>query len=240
MYSKTAVFIPTFRRPHRVSRIADNLKEVTSAPYDLYFIVEKGDVPTIRAVDRVGALRIYNPGLPTYASCINAAYGQTSHPYFFLGADDLRFTPGWLTMAVACMTDENIGIVGTVDSLMPRPNHSTHCLVRRRYIEQCSGCMDIPDIVLYPYRHAFTDREILGVAKARKKYFYCEDSIVEHHHPGWDALGLVRSDSERFDETYAKGNRHHVADLRTFTARAGQWMDLIEDKSPAGVKPILS
>jgi len=235
MSGKTAIFIPTFGRPQRVTEIAEELCAATTAPYRLYFIVEKHDPDTLAAVERVDATLIMNPGPPTYASCINSAYAQTDEPYLFTGADDLNFHPGWLAAAVNCMSDPAIDVVGTADPLHNARDHSTHSLVRRKYIEEQSGCMDRPNTVLYPYWHGWTDHEFLGVAKARGVYYYCEKSLVEHLHPGWDWLGRVNSDGENFDATYAKGNRNHRQDTRQFLQRSSQWIDLLPNESRANV-----
>jgi hypothetical protein len=238
MSEKVAIFIPTFGRSQRVEELVEDVRAATTAAYRLYFIVEKHDPDTIEAVGRVGAGMILNPGEPTYASCINSAYAQTEEPFFFTGADDVHFHPGWLTAALKSMSDSKIGIVGTVDPLRDARDHSTHSLVRRKYIEERSGCLDRPNTVLYPYWHGWTDHEFLGIAKTRGAYHYCEESLVEHHHPGWDWLGRVNREDEKFDATYAKGNLHHRKDTRVFLQRCTQWIDLLPDNSPAnaGVK----
>ena len=235
MIDKTAVFIPTFGRPQRVTKIVENLRAATTAPYRLYFIAETKDTDTLAAIGQVDATLIINPGTPTYASCINSAYAQTDEPYFFTGADDLNFQPGWLTAAINGMSDPKIGVVGTMDPLHDTCDHSTHSLVRRRYIKEQSGCMDCPDMVLYPYWHGWTDHEFLGVAKARRAYYYCDQSLVEHLHPGWDWLGRVNRDDDKFDATYAKGNRNHRHDTQQFLQRSDQWIHLLPDDSRANV-----
>jgi len=233
MSDKVAIFIPTFGRPHRAAELVEDIRVSTTASYRIYFIVEQHDPETIEAVSRLEAETIINPGPPTYASCINSAYSQTKEPYFFTGADDVHFHQGWLTAALGCMSDPRIGIVGTVDPLHDSRDHSTHSLVRRTYIEEQSGCLDRPNTVLYPYWHGWVDHELLGIAKARAAYHYCEDSLVEHHHPGWDWFGRVESGDEKFDATYAKGNSKHREDTRVFLQRCVRWIDSLPDNSAA-------
>jgi len=230
MMAATAVLIPTLGRPERVSRLLENLDATTHSPNIAYFLVERDDDATARAVEAVGARWITNEGAPTYASCINSGYRNTTEPFLFLGADDIVFVDGWLEAGLAAMNDPEIGVVGTADPYWPLPDHSSHSLVRRRYIEEQSGCMDVADVVLFPYFHGFTDHELVGVAKARGAYVYCEGSRVEHHHPGWDDMGRVRGGAD-LDATYRKGNRNHHADMLTFAKRSAQWMPLIERPS---------
>jgi hypothetical protein len=96
--------------------------------------------------------------------------------------------------------------------------------------------MDIPNTVLYPYWHGLTDWEFISVAKARKMYAYCERSVVEHIHQGWNFDGTVNEQNPLFDETYSKGNRYHAIDTRKFIKRSEQWIMLIENKTLADKK----
>jgi hypothetical protein len=230
-----AVLVPTLGRPDRVQPLLDNLNAATSGGFNAYFIAERTDTPTIEAVRRAKARLILNAGPPTYASCINTAYRETDEPYLFLAADDVVFVESWLEEALAGMADPSVGVVGTVDPRAPVPDHSAHSLVRRRYIEERSGCVDLRGTVLYPYLHGFTDHELVGVAKSRNAYAYCEGSRVEHHHPGWDSLGRVRGGSA-LDATYRKGNRHHRLDTVTFIERSRLWADAIGAPSPADLR----
>ena len=230
----TAVLIPTLGRPARVQRLLDNLRASTACPFSPRFVVEGKDTATIEAVKRAGAQWIVNDGPATYASCINTAYRATDDAYLFLGADDIVFADGWLEATIDAMSDPAVGVVGTADPIFPLPDHSAHSLVRRRYVEEHSGCIDLPDTVLYPYWHGFTDHELVGVAKSRRAYLYCEEARIEHHHPGWDKLGRVRGGT-RLDATYRKGNRNHRKDTVLFIRRSRRWRHLIEPTSRAEI-----
>ena len=228
----TAILIPTLGRHDRVCRLLENIEATSGPDLEVYFIVESEDTGTIEAVAASHAHLIYNHGPPTYASCINTAYRETVEPFLFLGADDIVFTDGWLERASARFSDPGVGIVGTEDPMLPHPDHSTHSLVRREYIGESSGCLDLPDTVLYPYWHGYTDYELVGVAKSRQAYVYSADSQVEHHHPGWDSLGRVRGGTE-LDNTYRKGNRNHWSDTVRFIERSTGWINRICEPSPA-------
>ena len=213
----TAIFIPTLQRAHRIASLVGNIREATAGAYCIVFIILGDDEPTRAAVEAVGEQCLINTGSPTYAGAINAAYHATNEPFFFCGADDLRFYPGWLTHALAAMTD-GIGVVGVndlayVDAL--QGEIAPHFLVRRRYIERYSGVVDQPDTVLSAYDHNFTDTEFVGTARARRMYRYCPEAIVEHLHPLW---GKAED-----DPIYAKGRRQYEEDTQRYTRRRPLW-----------------
>lgn len=219
----TAVLVPSYNRPGALAPLAESLGASTKAPYRLYFVLEQDDEPSRDAAATLDADVIINTGQKRYAACINAAYMATREPFFFLGADDIRFGPGWLEAGLKAMADASVSVVGTVDPLHEWPDQSTHHLVRRAYIENQSGCIDIPNTVLYPYHHAYTDWEFVAIAKVRGVYAYCEGSIVEHHHPGWRPDGTVNNQHDLFDATYAKGNAEHILDKREMIRRSSMW-----------------
>ena len=217
-----AILIPTLGRPDRIEPLLDCLQSSTQSRATPYFVVERHDTPTIEAAESAKAQVIVNKGESTYASCINTGYRATREPFLFLGADDIEFMSGWLEAALVAMADEGVGVVGTFDPKNPMPDHSAHSLVKRQYVHQHGGCIDLKDIVLYPYHHGFTDHEFIGVAKARGAYRYCRGSLVKHHHPGWDSLGRVRG-GQLLDKTYRKGNRNHRIDTVRFIERSRLW-----------------
>jgi glycosyltransferase involved in cell wall biosynthesis len=213
----TAIFIPTYQRAHRIAALVRNVRENTDGAYHLLFIAVEEDAPTRAAVDATGERCFINTGLPTYAGAINAAYHATDEPYFFCGADDLRFYPGWLTHAYAGMMD-GIGVVGVNDLSIADAlddESATHYLVRRMYIARYSGVIDQPDTVLYGYDHNYTDMEFIATARARRMYRYCPEAIVEHLHPLWEKAAD--------DPIYAKGRRQYEEDTQRYTRRRPLW-----------------
>ncbi|MEM7145810.1 MAG: glycosyltransferase family A protein [Verrucomicrobiota bacterium] len=230
---KTAVLIPTFGRAQRVSNLVANIKDTTPEDHEIYFIIEKHDDETVAAVEAADAKPIFNPGGPSYASCINAAYNETSEPFFFLGADDLSFTPGWLSEALKPMDDSKIGLVGSRDPNAEFSDHPTHYLIRRQYIDDHGGCLDSSKLngdapVLFPYHHNWTDWECVITAKVRDAYAFSENCIVNHIHPGWDAYGHIREDHELYDQTYAKANKYADEDWNTLIERSKLWLPGME------------
>ncbi len=175
------------------------------------------DAPTRAAVDAAGEQCIINTGTPTYAGAINVAFHATDDPYFFCGADDLRFYPGWLAHALAAMTD-GIGVVGVDDLAYAdtvKGERVPHFLVRRLYIARYSGVIDQPNAVLSVYDHNYTDTEFVATARARRMYRYCPEAIVEHLHPLWG--------KGEDDPIYEKGKRRYEEDGQRYIRRRPLW-----------------
>lgn len=216
---QVGIFVPTFGRPHELSRVVDNLYEFTKPElFTLYFIAESGDDPTIEVAKTLRANLIINEGKPCYADAINTAYHKTQEPYFFAGADDLGFHKGWLENALSHMKD-GICVVGTNDlGQIPigEERNSTHYLVERVYIKERSGVVDMKDTVLYPYHHNYTDTEFTATAIHRGVYAYCPESFVEHLHPVWN--------KGQWDETYKKGQVTSSQDQRLYNERRNLWL----------------
>lgn len=214
-----AVFIPTYGRPHELSRVVDNLYENTNPNlFDVYFIVEKEDQASIDAIKPLRAKLIINEGQPCYADAINTAYHKTREPYFFTGADDLGFYPEWLELALSKM-DDTIAVVGTNDlGTIPIGDQrdATHYLIDREYIKKQSGVIDMKDTVLNPiFKHNWTDKEFIETAKMRGVYVYCPESIAEHAHWAWGKA--------RMDDTYRKGLQSNEEDKRIYESRKHLW-----------------
>lgn len=213
----TAIFIPTLNRPHKLSEIALNITETTPEPHTIYFILEESDIESQKAVTELGEQYILNTGSSCYADCINTAYHQTKEPYIFLGADDIKFYPGWLSKAKACFL-RGINVVGTNDLHHPgvlEGTHATHYLVKRKYLKTEGGRVDMKDTVLYPYAHNYTDTEFIQTAIARGTFMPCLESKVEHMHWCW---GLADR-----DETYYKGFNENERDRTIYEQRRHLW-----------------
>lgn len=179
-----AFLIPVLRRPHRVAPLLDSIEATTPEPYSVHFICDHDDLEEIQAIRADGRADSIGIVDGNYAMKINEAARTTSEPLVFLGADDLKFHPGWLEAATAKLTGE-ILVVGTNDLCNPRViegNHATHFLVDRRYLAQ--GTIDEPGKLLHEgYRHEFVDNELIETAKHRGVYAHAGDAIVEHLHP---------------------------------------------------------
>lgn len=217
-HKTVGIFIPTYGRPHELSRVVDNIIENTPfESFTIYFILEESDQASFDVAKNLKAEIIINKGKPCYADAINTAYHKTNEPYFFTGADDLGFYRGWLEEAMKLMIDP-IKVVGTND-LGSIPigveRDATHYLVARDYIKKQSGVIDQPNTVLFSYLHNWTDKEFLETARSRGVYSYSEESKVEHAHPVWNKA--------QWDETYRKGQRTSEQDRHTYLSRQSLW-----------------
>lgn len=187
----TVLLIPVLNRPGNIAPLVRSVEENTPEPHRLLFLATQGDLEEIDAIRSAGADLLEVPPTPRgdYARKINTGYQSSSEPFLFLGADDLRFHPGWLSAALALMNDPAIGVVGTQD-LAPTERartgqHATHSLVRRSYVDEL-GTIDRPGEVLHPgYWHEYVDDEFIATARARNAFAFAFDSVVEHLHPSW-------------------------------------------------------
>ena len=156
-----ALLIPTLGRPGQLADLLANLQHAAGEIATPYLLVEAHDQATREAAERLGAQVVLNEGPSTFPSCINTGYRRTTEPFVFTGADDIRLRPGALEAAAACMEDPAIGVVGTHDPIHPFPDHSTHSLVRRSYVQEQGGSPNLAETVLYPYGHSYADLEIV-------------------------------------------------------------------------------
>ena len=190
----TVILIPVLNRPHRVAGLVNNIFDTSPDNVSILFICSPGDVGEMEAVKKaargkaVGMLTLnVRPQHGDYARKMNAGYKATTQPWLFLGADDLRFHPGWLEAAGA-LIDDDIQVVGTDDMGNPRViagKHSTHTLVTRSYVDEY-GTIDERNKMLHEgYPHEFVDDEFVGTAKYRGAFAFAFDSKVEHLHPNW-------------------------------------------------------
>jgi glycosyltransferase involved in cell wall biosynthesis len=212
------ILIPVLRRPHRIVPLLQSIEETTTTiKYDVLFIASPSDREEIKELNNEGAPFIVMTddyeGRGDYARKINFGYRQTTEPYIFLGADDLRFYPNWFEMASRRMVGR-IGVVGTNDLGNPRVKagqHSTHSLVSREYVDKY-GTIDEKGKILYEgYSHCFVDDELIATARRRRAWVFAKDSIVEHNHPNW-GKGIM-------DDVYESGIKNFQRDAQLFMAR---------------------
>lgn len=205
-------------RAHRVGPLLESLHATTDRARVL-FLVHPHDAAVIAAVRGADACYLTVPAVPfgDYARKINTGYRGSGEPLMFLGADDLRFHPGWLDAALSVLTD-GIGVVGTNDLGNPRVlagDHATHSLVTRDYADRY-GTVDGPGQVLCEaYPHEFVDDELVGTAKFRNAWAFARDSHVEHLHPDWGKAPT--------DALYAGQRRRMAIGRRVFLRRRHRW-----------------
>lgn len=246
MTDTICVIIPVLGRPDRAAVVAESVHRASRPTTAVVFVCSPGDDAEIAACHQTGATMILAPfeaGPGDYARKINLAARTVQADWFFTGADDLEFTPGWDAKCLATAydtppavplvmrePDENLLarkithalVVGTNDDcnvLTADGRHSTHSLVHALAVE--AGTVDAPNLILHEgYDHQFVDTELVATAKARGVYAHAADAIVRHHHPMRRRAAM--------DDTYRKGQKQSVADARLFRRRRPLW-----DRRPA-------
>jgi GT2 family glycosyltransferase len=218
-----AVIVPVLARPHRAQPLVDSLRATTDCR--MLFVCSPTDTDQINACRQTGEETLvvdWDPGRADFAKKVNEAYRHTTEDWVFCGADDLRFTPGWLEAAIKIGEQADAGVVGTQDLGNPevkRGRHSTHPLVARTYIETQGGTFDqTGEIYCELYSHQFVDTELVHVAKARGRWQFAKTSVVEHNHPHWG--------KSEMDATYDKAVADTKADRALFSQRIRRFQAL--------------
>ena len=218
MTAPVVVLAPVLQRTEKIPGMVESLR-ATCPEAHLLLICSEGDaVVDFAESSNLEHLDVPGPFPGDYARKINAGYRATDEPLLFLGADDIRFHPGWFEAARAKMTD-GVGVVGTQDLGSQRVingEHSTHSLISREYVDEF-GTVDGPgEILNEAYKHNFCDDELIGTAKSRNAWAFANDSIVEHHHPAWG--------KGENDDVYRLGRSGFKLDRRLFYRRQRLWM----------------
>jgi glycosyltransferase involved in cell wall biosynthesis len=162
--------------------------------------------------------------LRSYAENVNALLAKSDADFVLIVGDDVEFTPGWFEAAQAVSTTADV--IGTNDSEPGRirnadvaaGRHADHFFIRRSYIDDVGASLDGPGIAMpTAYRHWFTDKEVIELAKARGVYVHADECRIIHHHPGYEPGG---EEARQADPTYMKAVESSEKDQRTFLARA--------------------
>lgn len=159
----------------------------------------------------------------TYAQNVNDCYARSTADFVLVVGDDVEFKPGWFEAAQKL--SDRYDVIGTNDSEPGRVRnpdvaagrHADHFFVRRAYIEKYGASLDGPG-VLAPecYQHWWVDKEVIELAKVRNAFTPCLDSVIIHHHPGYDGNEAARAN----DPLYVKAVASADDDRKTFMSRA--------------------
>lgn len=216
--------IPVLDRPSNAPVVVASLKESErETKLNPYFVCLADDEIQLDAcLDLEDARTFIVPwdlGAGDYARKINYGFKMTKEPFALMGADDLRFYPGWAEAALDVMYETDTGVVGTDDlgnSRVRAGQHSTHPLILRGYIEECGGTVDGDGLVLHEgYFHNFCDDELVSTAKYRGCFGFARGATVEHLHPNWKKAIL--------DPTYERALSNFATDSRRFRERSYLW-----------------
>ena len=210
------ILVPVLGRPQNAQPLVDSIRENTTVSHRITFLVSLDDEEEIAAIYATGQPYIRCPD-HRYAPKINLGVGLTKGEFVFLGADDLRFHPGWDMAALAMFEETDKQVVGTNDlgnSTVMAGLHATHSLVHRGYVEW--GTIDEPGVLLHEgYQHNWVDTEFVGTAMSRGEFAFARESHVEHLHPFWH--------KGADDEVYEKGRQSYRLDRRLYQKRRRLW-----------------
>ena len=208
-----SILVPVLARPDNAQPLCDSIARATVVKHEIVFLCSPGDNKEITACRATGAKVlvcpfVHKPG--DFSRKINYGFNNTRSAWVLMGADDLRFHPGWDVVALRVGEKTGAGVIGTDDLGNPevtrKRSFSTHPLIRRTYIRSEGGSLDGPGTVLHEgYAHNFCDRELWGLAMKRGQAVFARGSFVEHMHPHWrkgrfDAVYRIGQDSFRRDQ----------------------------------------
>lgn len=216
--NKLAIWLPTYKRPHKLQQVADNIKEATKNSYTLYFGCEPDDKESIEAAKATGAKVVVNKYEMGYSNTIQSMYEASREPFAFHANDDFLFLPNWDEAPLSMFAAPNIMMVG-VKQRADDNDCSAICFWRRKYIEKQSGVIDMPNRVFYPYHHNYQDTESTLTAQKRGVWAKCDTPCIEHQHPGFTG-------GEK-DETYKKNDATVHLDEQTFNSRKHLWENMV-------------
>ena len=158
----------------------------------------------------------------TFAENVNACYRNSTADWVLVVGDDCQFTPGWFEAAAAL--SDRYDVIGTNDSepgrvrnpVVAKGEHADHFFIRRAYIDDEGSSLDGPGVVMPEcYRHWWTDKEVIELAKARAVYGHAHDCRIIHHHPGYDGDEAARAS----DPVYTAAVGSSANDQSTFFER---------------------
>lgn len=211
------IFLPTYKRPHKLAEVAKNIEENTHFPFTLYFGLEKDDKEGIKAARATGHKVIVNPYEPGYSNTAQAIYEKSEGEFWFHSNDDFVHLKDWDKLPIDKLKEEpSLMVVGCHDG-NPKTRYYTISMVRRSYIETMSGVIDMPNRCFFPYNHNYQDTEFSETAIMRGVWDACTAPCIEHHNPGLSHLfGEVE-----IDDTYRKNDKTVSADTELYYSRLG-------------------
>jgi glycosyltransferase involved in cell wall biosynthesis len=195
MPALVSVCIPTLGRPLSLARCLNAVAANTDWPYEVITEWDSFD-------NRQGCPR-------TLAKAVARSRGEY---VAFIGNDCLP-QPGWLRAAMECMAktfSDGVGMVGFNDLVWPAPR-CLHFVISKAMLPFLDG-----EIFHTGYSHVGCDDELIARCRQARKYVWCADAVVEHHH---------FSEGAPFDRVYAEAWKEEVvARDRTLLAERAERM----------------
>jgi glycosyltransferase involved in cell wall biosynthesis len=219
--TQITILVPVLNRPQNAMSLVESIRAHTLVPHQILFLCSPGDNEQALACVETGAdadIVGFENGPGDWAKKINHGFNISYSEFCLLGADDLRFHPGWDTEALRIADETGAGVIGTNDlgnATVMRGMHSTHPLVRRAYVDE-QGTIDEPGKCLHEgYAHQWVDNELIVTAQMRKQWAFAALSHVEHMHPYWK--------KGKMDATYEKALSTSKEDNALFRSRQHLW-----------------
>lgn len=207
------IFVPTYKRPHELAKLAQNVRENTKNEYVLWFGVEKDDAQSLKAAEGLGAV-VVNKYEPGYSNTIQSIYEESFSPFIIHANDDFEFHKDWDVIPLSMFERKDLMVVG-----LRQTESDTHgsavSMFRRSYIDKESGVIDMPKRVFYPYKHNYVDTEFTATAQRRGVWAKCDTQVLSHHHPGFTG--------KEKDEVYLKNDSFFPEDTKTYESRTHLW-----------------
>lgn len=213
-----AIFLPTYKRPGSLQRVATNIEEATTTSFTLYFGLERDDHAGIAAAKATGHKVVinrfwdYQGNWHGYSNTIQTMYEVSKEPFLIHANDDFLFHHNWNEVPLAMFDRPDLMVVG-----LKQTEGDTHgsaiSMFRRKYIEDMSGVIDMPNRVFYPYNHNYIDTEFTQTAQFRNVWAQCDPRVITHLHPGFtgapkDATYLKNEATVHLDQETFEGRRH--------------------------------
>lgn len=215
--AEVAVIVPVIKRPEAAEPFMESIAEQLDLA-NVYAVAQPEDTETCEAWRQAGATVLSSPhhGYPVK---VNQGYLLTEEPWLLFVGDDVQFHPGAIQEALYVAHDYLLDVVSTNDGHSPDERLkivAPHPLMRRRYISQWGASFEGPGRVASPaYAHCCVDLEWSFIARARSVFGYAKGSVIEHHHPHFNAGA--------WDQIYELGKSSADADHSTFINRMMQW-----------------
>jgi len=218
------VVVPVLRRPHHAEPFMTSIRSASSPRCPLVLAVaNRDDRATAAAWRRAGATIVWCDEAPgSFAQKVNlvARIVGRHTDWLFLTGDDVRFHDGWIDAALDGLP-EGARVVGVseipddaeldrrfistdYEAYLRTADHTNHMFVATDYIAAEGASWDGPGTTCGPYRHWWTNNELIAVAKQRGVWEARPDSVVEHLHPYFG--------KGQMDATYALGESAVQAD----------------------------
>lgn len=209
-----AIWLPTYKRPHKLAAVVKNIRETTKNSYTLYFGIELGDRESGGMLLSLGQNIVVNRYPMGYSGTVQTMYEDSDEPIAVHINDDFEFVPNWDEHPVAMFETPQVMVVGVPQHESDK-TYSAICFIRRKYIEEQSGVIDMPNRVFYPYGHNYQDTEFTRTAQKRGVWYSSSLPCINHLHPGYTG--------EAKDETYKKNDALYEQDRVTFESREHLW-----------------